>query len=46
MLTDDDVQEIVRLLDDLQYDELHLTTRHFTLSLRRSGPDGGWSRAS
>jgi acetyl-CoA carboxylase biotin carboxyl carrier protein len=42
MLTDDDVQEIVRLLDELPFDELHLTTRHFTLSLRR---DGGWVRA-
>jgi len=42
MLTDDDVREIVRLLDELQYDELHLTTRHFTLSLRRNG---GWSQA-
>jgi acetyl-CoA carboxylase biotin carboxyl carrier protein len=42
MLTDDDVQEIVRLLDELPFDELHLTTRHFTLSLRRNG---GWSQA-
>jgi acetyl-CoA carboxylase biotin carboxyl carrier protein len=46
MLTDEDVQEIVRLLDELPYDEVHLTTRHFALSLRRSGVDGGWSQTS
>jgi acetyl-CoA carboxylase biotin carboxyl carrier protein len=46
MLTDEDVQEIVRLLDELHFDEVHLTTRHFALSLRRSGVDGGWSQTS
>ncbi|HKT05323.1 MAG TPA: hypothetical protein VJT31_37885, partial [Rugosimonospora sp.] len=47
MLTDEDVQEILRLLDELPYEELRLTTRHFTLSLRRAGgPDGGWVQAT
>ncbi|MEN3309284.1 MAG: acetyl-CoA carboxylase biotin carboxyl carrier protein [Micromonosporaceae bacterium] len=45
-LSNDDVQEIVRLLDDLNATELHLRTRHFTLWLRRDGPDGGWSQAT
>ncbi len=47
MLTDEDIQEIVRLLDELPYQEMRLTTRHFTLSLRRTGgAEGGWSQAT
>ena len=46
-LTNDDVQEILRLLDDSDYDELHLQTGNFTLSLKRSAPgQGGWTRES
>ena len=46
-LTNDDVQEILRLLDDTAYDELHLQTDKFTLSLKRSaGGQSGWSRES
>lgn len=44
-LTNDDVQEILRLLDDSSYDELHLQTDKFTLSLKRSG-QGGWTSDS
>lgn len=46
-LTNDDVQEILRLLDDSDYDELHLQTGEFALSLKRSarGQDG-WTRES
>jgi len=44
-LTNDDVQEILRLLDDSDYDELHLQTDKFTLLLKRSG-QGGWTRES
>jgi acetyl-CoA carboxylase biotin carboxyl carrier protein len=36
-LTKEDVQEIIQLLDDLKATELHLRTRHFTLTLRRDG---------
>jgi acetyl-CoA carboxylase biotin carboxyl carrier protein len=39
-LSREDVQEILRLLDDLHATELHLRTRHYTLSLRRK--DGEW----
>lgn len=42
-LTDDDVRDILHLLDDLRYDELHLTTESFTLTLRRAGA-GGWTQ--
>jgi acetyl-CoA carboxylase biotin carboxyl carrier protein len=45
-LSDEDVQEIVALLDDLHATELHLRTRHFALSLRRDGVDGQWAQAS
>jgi len=41
-LTDDDVQEILRLLDASEFDELHLETERFKLTLRRSG--GGWTQ--
>ena len=43
-LTNDDVQEILRLLDDSSYDELHLQTENFSLSLRRSGAGEGWTQ--
>jgi acetyl-CoA carboxylase biotin carboxyl carrier protein len=42
-LTNEDVQEIVRLLDSSGYDELRLETDSFTLTLHR-GRDGGWTR--
>jgi len=40
-LTNDDVEEIVRLLDSSFYDELRLKTANFELRLRRSG--SGWT---
>ena len=42
-LTNEDVQEILRLLDASTFDELHLTTDRFKLTLRRSGV-GGWTQ--
>jgi acetyl-CoA carboxylase biotin carboxyl carrier protein len=39
----EDVQEILRLLDAIDVDELHLETERFTLTLRRGG-DGGWTQ--
>jgi len=39
-----DVQEILRLLDDSPYDELNLQTDRFTLRLKRSGDSAGWSQ--
>ena len=44
-LTNDDVQDILQVLDGLPYDELHLETARFRLSLRRQ-PDGAWTQAS
>jgi len=44
-LSAEDVQEILRLLDAAQLDELHLETDRFTLTLRRSA-DGGWTQQS
>ena len=41
-LTNEDVQEIVRLLDATAYDELQIETADFRLLLRRAG--GGWTR--
>jgi acetyl-CoA carboxylase biotin carboxyl carrier protein len=41
-LTDEDVQEILRLLDGSSFDELHLETARFKLSLRRAG--AGWTQ--
>lgn len=41
-LTDADVQEIIRLLDDSGYDELAVETERFRLVLRRAG--GGWTQ--
>ena len=44
-LTNDDVQEILRLLDSSFFDELYLETDRFKLSLRRSGgAHGGWTQ--
>jgi acetyl-CoA carboxylase biotin carboxyl carrier protein len=40
--TNEDVLEIVRLLDATKYDELHLETERFKLTLRRSR--GEWSQ--
>lgn len=42
-LTNDDVQEILRLLDASPYDELHIETERFKLTLRRAGA-GGWTQ--
>jgi len=39
----EDVQEILRLLDAVRVDELHLETERFTLTLRR-GADGEWTQ--
>jgi acetyl-CoA carboxylase biotin carboxyl carrier protein len=43
-LTNEDVQEILRLLDASPIGELHVETDEFRLHLRRSG-DGQWTRA-
>jgi acetyl-CoA carboxylase biotin carboxyl carrier protein len=43
-LTDADVQEIIRLLDDSGYDELEIETADFRLVLQRSEDRKGWSR--
>lgn len=42
-LTNEDVVEILRLLDESPYDELNLDTDAFSLRLRRTG-DGGWAQ--
>lgn len=42
-LTNEDVEEIIALLDDLRAGELHLRTRHYTLTLRRDGD--GWAQS-
>ena len=41
-LTNEDVEEIVRILDASPYDELTLRTARFELSLRRG--EGGWTQ--
>ncbi|MFF9778655.1 acetyl-CoA carboxylase biotin carboxyl carrier protein [Streptomyces sp. NPDC013978] len=41
-LTGEDVQDILRIVDDLDVDRLHLRTGRFELSLRRGG-DGEWT---
>lgn len=44
-LTDNDVQEIIRLLDDSAYDEFQIETEQFKLILRRAKTEqGGWSQ--
>jgi len=42
-LTNDDVQDILRLLEGSPVDELHLQTERFKLTLRRSG-EGDWTQ--
>ena len=42
-LTNDDVQDILRLIDSLPFGELHLETARFKLSLRRTGA-GEWTQ--
>jgi acetyl-CoA carboxylase biotin carboxyl carrier protein len=42
--TNEDVLEIVRLLDATKYDELHLETERFKLTLRRNRDSGDWSQ--
>jgi acetyl-CoA carboxylase biotin carboxyl carrier protein len=42
-LTREDVQDILRLLDDASFDELQLETERFRLTLRRS-EHGGWTQ--
>jgi acetyl-CoA carboxylase biotin carboxyl carrier protein len=41
-LSHEDVQEILRILDETTYDELTLETDRFTLNLKRKG--GGWTQ--
>jgi acetyl-CoA carboxylase biotin carboxyl carrier protein len=43
-LANEDVQEILRLLDATEYDELHLETERFKLTLRRNRESGDWSQ--
>ncbi|MFA9431157.1 acetyl-CoA carboxylase biotin carboxyl carrier protein [Egicoccus sp. AB-alg2] len=42
-LTNDDVQELLRLLDQVPLDEFEVTTDRFHVRLRRSGSDG-WTQ--
>jgi acetyl-CoA carboxylase biotin carboxyl carrier protein len=42
-ISNEDVQDILRLLDTLPFSELTLETSRFTLRLRRTA-DGGWSQ--
>jgi acetyl-CoA carboxylase biotin carboxyl carrier protein len=43
-LSYEDVQEILRLLDNSPYDELNLQTDSFNLYLKRSEDNTGWSQ--
>ena len=43
-LTNEDVQGILRLLDATKYDELHLETERFKLTLRRNRESGDWTQ--
>ena len=43
-LTNEDVQEILQLLDATKYDELHLETERFKLTLRRKRASGDWTQ--
>lgn len=45
-LTNEDVQDILQLLDATKYDELHIETERFKLTLRRNTESGGWSQES
>jgi acetyl-CoA carboxylase biotin carboxyl carrier protein len=42
ILTDDDVNEMIRILDSSAYDKLHIRTSEFELTLKRSV--GGWTQ--
>lgn len=42
--TNEDVQEILQLLDSTKYDELHLETDRFRLTLRRNRDSGDWTQ--
>jgi acetyl-CoA carboxylase biotin carboxyl carrier protein len=44
--TNQDVQEILHLLDATKYDELHLETERFKLTLRRNRETGDWTQES
>jgi acetyl-CoA carboxylase biotin carboxyl carrier protein len=44
-LSNDDVQDILRLLDGMPYQELELETASFRLTLRRTA-DAGWTQAT
>ena len=43
-LTHKDVQDILRLLDDSPYNDLHLETESFTLHLKRTEDGKGWTQ--
>jgi acetyl-CoA carboxylase biotin carboxyl carrier protein len=43
-LTNEDVQQILQLLDATKYDELHLETERFKLTLRRNLNSGDWTQ--
>lgn len=45
-LSHEDVQEILRLLDETEYDDLTLETERFTLHLKRVGDGKGWTQKS
>jgi acetyl-CoA carboxylase biotin carboxyl carrier protein len=44
-LSPEDIDDILRLLDSSAYDELHLETERFAITLRRHA-DGGWTQES
>ncbi|MFG2131838.1 acetyl-CoA carboxylase biotin carboxyl carrier protein [Streptomyces sp. NPDC048751] len=44
-LTGEDVRDILRIIDGMEVDRLHLRTGRFELSLRR-GDDGAWTQSS
>lgn len=44
-ITGEDVQDILRIIDGMQVDRLHLRTGRFELSLRR-GEDGEWTQST
>jgi acetyl-CoA carboxylase biotin carboxyl carrier protein len=44
--TNQDVLEILQLLDATKYDELHLETERFKLTLRRNPDTGDWTQES
>ncbi|MEU1518612.1 biotin/lipoyl-containing protein [Streptomyces sp. NPDC005811] len=44
-LTGEDVQDILRIIDGMEVDRLHLRTGRFELTLRR-GDDGAWTQST